>query len=499
MTVTPAGKAVVETGVADKTKQGVKRITDRFKNASATIGRLSRKAATAAAAMAAPLILAARKFARTGDQIDKFSKRTGIGTDSAQSFGFAMEQSGSSMEKLEPAIKKFNSLMLDARRGLKSATDEFEDLGEGFESFRGLSAEDSFRKIVKLLSEMEDEQTRNALAVRFLGKSGTEVLPLLGNLEDLEKQFDALGTKMSKEQVEQAAAMTDAFNKIGHQVRAIVVQIGSALGPALTELAESWTPTIKSAIDWIRENKNLVVWLGKLAAAIGGVSLALKAMTLANPITAAIAAAGVLIANLDRISEWLNRPPPKWVRSFEEDLRRLHNYGQEEESNVRQDGNMFDDWIEESFNKPMREALFRQRVENIGSDIQGYIKNMKAAADRLAKERRAENFAEASSNATTAVKSGLSSFGEKLKAGLGVAGRGTQIAALFGQMQNTPAMAQSVQSGFGLQALGLGRTNGPGSPIEESVEVQKRMADALDDVNTNLEILRTDGLEGAST
>ena len=90
-----------------------------------------------------------------------------------------------------------------------------------------------------------------------------------------------------------------------------VFTIGSALAPLLTEAAEGFTRVVVTVTNWIKQNKDLVVWVFKIAAAavaagaalvvlgtaISGVGAALGAIaTVATGIGAAIATLGSIIA-----------------------------------------------------------------------------------------------------------------------------------------------------------------------------------------------------------
>ena len=242
-----------------------------------------------------------------GDKIDKLSKRTNLSTDAAQSFGFAMEQSGSSMDAIEPAIKALNRNFLDMKRGSKEATDNFGSLGIGLGQLEELDTADRFRLIIKQLEQIPDAGERAAVAAKVLGKSGTAVLPLLGSLGKLEDEFSSLGDSMTKEQVAAAAKLSDSFNILNRQFKAVVVEIGSALAPMLQKAAEQIKPFIMSVVTFIKNNPDLITGLGKTAVALGTVAAATKLVSMAmaaNPfglMVMGIAAAVAALPELQRM------------------------------------------------------------------------------------------------------------------------------------------------------------------------------------------------------
>ena len=73
---------------------------------------------------------------------------------------------------------------------------------------------------------------------------------------------------MSDDDATSAAELTDAMNRLKRQLKAIVVQIGAALAPALTALQKNIAPLITSVINWVKENRTLIVTVFKIAAAV---------------------------------------------------------------------------------------------------------------------------------------------------------------------------------------------------------------------------------------
>lgn len=478
-----AGKAVVQTGVQDDTKKGARAVENRFKKLAAKISRLSRKAATMAAAIGTPLIIAAKQFAATGDKIDKLSKRTNLSTDAVQSFGFAMEQSGKSVESLEPAIKAMNRNFLDFQRGSKEAKDNFAALNIDFAKFEELDTAERFRMILHALEQIPDAGQRAALANKVLGRSGTDVLPLIGNLQSLEKEFDKLGTKMSKEQVAEAAAMTDAFNKLGHQLKAIVVQAGEALAPALTKLAEQIGPVIKRVIAWVKNNKEWIVTAGEVALALGGVSVALKAISIAmstNPFMLMAAGAAAAIPVINKLAKSTNNVGgllgPKSAIGHDDTRDQMRGR------------------VDLTANDPRHiarnKALSASGASGILSGVMG--SGQLSGSKALNAQSRAKGFSDLVAGLKGSFKDIASAARDTIEKGSNLAANGIGLAATFGNMQQLGPMMQSVSGGFGQSAFS--GTNGAATPMDRQIELQQEMKDRLEKIDMNIEGLRNEGL-----
>ena len=480
----PAGRAVVTTENKDNTAKGRKQLLANYKSMTAKIGKLSKQAALGASAIAAPLALAVKKFTEQGDKIDKMAKRTGLATDDVQSLAFALEQSGSSIEAIEPAFKALNRNLLDMSRDTATAKDNFADLGIDFESFMKLSPADRFREIAKQLKTIPDAGMRSALAVKFLGRSGADVLPLLGDLENLESEFKDMGTAMSEEQVAAAAKLNDEMNKLNHQFKQVVVEVGGALAPAIMELAKDMQPAIKQVVEWIRNNPNLIKGIGMLVPALGGLSLALKAINIimmANPFMLMVVGLTAAIPLVDQLNKRLG--------NTKEELAGIGGaFGPAEKDVIGARGQAGNARKQFEESKKFIKAANQRRLQDPREQArlqQVFFKNLNHVAKRfkevgdtmqkgIDKAESAKAFETASSQATSMAKDAVGRFGEVFKRGIGAAGTAIGLAAEFGQGQQLANQAtQTISGGLGASALGIVRQQGA-RQMDQLVESNQR-------------------------
>ena len=116
--------------------------------------------------------------------------------------------------------------------------------------------------------------------MELFGKSGTKLLPLMAGgadgIEELQEQARRLGLTMSSEDAQAAESFGDTLSALWKVLKMGVFTIGSALAPALSDLAE-WI--MRHRQDRHRtgssRTKDLVVTIVKVAAAVlaGGVAL----------------------------------------------------------------------------------------------------------------------------------------------------------------------------------------------------------------------------------
>ncbi len=243
------------------------------------VGRASMVAGTAIFALGAgaavALGLSVREFMRFGDQLDKMSKRTGIGVEALSEMSFAAEQSGASLDDLEKATKRMARTISDAKDGLATYVRAFDRIGLSADDLARMSPEDAFRAIGKAIADVEDPLIRAASAQEIFGRAGTMLLPMLKNFEALREEARALGITMTAEDAAAAAELVDAMNRLRRSFIAVKVAIGSALGPVLSELFTDIATRIGPIVNWIKLNKGLVVSVAKLTLGVMGLGAGL--------------------------------------------------------------------------------------------------------------------------------------------------------------------------------------------------------------------------------
>ena len=125
------------------------------------------------------MLALANKTAETADVIDKLSERTGINREELQRWKYAAEQSGGDIGKLEVGMKKLSDVMDGATSGSKANVEAFNKIGISLDDLKTKSQSEIFDDVMNALADMPAGAERNALGNDLLGKSYTELLPLL--------------------------------------------------------------------------------------------------------------------------------------------------------------------------------------------------------------------------------------------------------------------------------------------------------------------------------
>lgn len=232
---------------ADGIKKGFSAAATAVTAATAAVG-----AFTGACAAAGKAVFdLAKDSAAAGDNIDKQSQRLGMSAEAYQEWDYVLSQNGGSVDTLTTGINKLNNLLDDAKNGSKSATETFKRLGLSVEEVAGMSQEERFNALIAALQGMEDESERNAAANDILGKSYTNIIPLLNSTEEatqaLKQKAHDTNMIMSDEAVASAVAYTDAMDTLQRSFTGFTNQLGAELLPGLTEIIKGITDVASGA------------------------------------------------------------------------------------------------------------------------------------------------------------------------------------------------------------------------------------------------------------
>lgn len=289
-----AGRAFVELFAEDtQLKRGLRR-------ASGALRAFGAQVTAMAAAVAVPMGVMARQFARQGDDLHKMSQRTGATTEELSKLGHAAERSGASMGDVETALRGLSRQMDAAKRGSGEAAQAFDRLGINVAALAKKSPTQAMEILADRLSGVDNATERAALAMQVFGRSGTALLPMLNDGADGLQAFwesaEKLGLVIDSETAAAAAKLQDNLSDMLDVVKHIGFVIGSSLADELKKATTAITEFGVKAADWVRQNKELIVTTAKISVyvgamgtamfalgkVIGGVLVAVKALTAAK-------------------------------------------------------------------------------------------------------------------------------------------------------------------------------------------------------------------------
>lgn len=186
------------------------------------------------------------------DHLNDLSKKTGVAVEVLGGIGFAAAQAGSSLDGVSGALTKLNKSIADAGSGNKEALESFRLLGITVEDGNGKlkTADKILVELAGAYEQFADGPEKAAIAQRQFGKSYQEVLPLLDDgAEALRKNIEYYQAYagVTSEVAQQADQFNDTLEKIKLISGAAGQQIAAELLPTLQVLSEQMLEVKESA------------------------------------------------------------------------------------------------------------------------------------------------------------------------------------------------------------------------------------------------------------
>ena len=230
-----------------ETNSRASKLTNGFKKGIKTAAVMGTALTGMAVAGGTALFGMANKAAASGDRVDKLSQKIGMSRKGFQEWDYILSQNGMSIESLQGGMKKLNNTIDDAIGGSKTAVNAFGRIGISVDDLKGKSPEQVFEMTVKALQGMPDGAEKAALANELLGRSGSELMPLLNgsakSVDELKAKAKELGIVLSDDSIDASVKFTDTLDSLKRSLGAVVTKVGVAV-----------MPIIQQAADWVIAN-----------------------------------------------------------------------------------------------------------------------------------------------------------------------------------------------------------------------------------------------------
>lgn len=251
-------------------------MSEQFKdmgNKLTAAGNAMRGISTAAAALAASLGALTVKSGKWADDLNTMSKRYSIGTKDLQMYSAAAELVDTDVEAIAKSHVKLEKTMLTASKGTGTAAEAFDALGVQITNADGSlrDGEQVWQETIKALGQMENETQRDAYAMALMGRSASELNPLI---EDGGETYQRLAETMAKYDLEfvdqEMLDRANEFNDSLDTIKAVGMVAFQQLG---TQLAAYLAPAMEKVVDVVGRLAN---WFSQLSprtqAIIGGIA-----------------------------------------------------------------------------------------------------------------------------------------------------------------------------------------------------------------------------------
>ena len=253
-------------------------------------GQAMRGISTAAAALAASIGALTVKSGQWADNMNTMSKKYSIGTKDLQMYSAAAKLVDTDVETIAKSHVKLEKTMLTASKGTGTAADAFKALGVQVTNADGSlrDGDQVWQETIKALGQMENETERDAYAMTLMGRSASELNPLIEDGGEAYKNLAETMQKYDLDFVDQD--MLDNANKFNDSLdtmKAIGMIAFQQLG---TQLAAYLAPAMEKVVDVVGRLAN---WFSQLSP---------RTQTIIAGIAAVVAVVAPLLIGLGKVS-----------------------------------------------------------------------------------------------------------------------------------------------------------------------------------------------------
>ena len=206
------------------------------------------------------LIDLTRESAAYVDDLNTLSDTSGISVEKLQEYSYAAELLNVSVDKLSQSHIEVTKSMNDAMNGSAERIEAFNRLGVTYSYTNGVlrDSEEVFWEVIDALGEVENTTERDALAMKILSESATELNPLIEagseKMREFAEEAQNAGYVLDEEAISSLQAADDAMQRFEKTTEAAKNQIAAEFAPALTEATEDSTKFVSKLGDAFKES-----------------------------------------------------------------------------------------------------------------------------------------------------------------------------------------------------------------------------------------------------
>lgn len=251
-------------------QQGLARLGQTFQDALGSKGLL---VASALAVAATGFVKLVQEAAKTGEELLRVSKMTGVSVEQLSLLKFAAEQSETSLAGVATGFRFLAKQMTEANKPGSETAAVFKALGvETTDTAgRGRDLLQVMLDVADRFKRMEDPALKSALAMQLFGRSGVELLPFLSEgrdgIEKLMGKAKDLGLEMSGATAKAADDFGDQLKELNANFDALAVTVGTKTLPTLNAFLGLLNEMIqKGPIDALNDQIDAITGEGRFAA-----------------------------------------------------------------------------------------------------------------------------------------------------------------------------------------------------------------------------------------
>jgi hypothetical protein len=214
---------------------------------------LSFRTSLIAAAGLGGLGLLVKSSLQSIDVLGKTASKIGVTTQELQKLRFAADLAGVQTRTVDMALQRFTRRLSEAANDTGEAKDALKELGITAKSFQELPLEQQMIKLSDAFEGVDSQSERVRLAFKLFDSEGVAMVNVLQQgseaLREMFNEAESLGMILSTGSVRGVEQANDAFTKLKAIFKGLTDSLTAALAPALTEMADSLSSSLKKMLE----------------------------------------------------------------------------------------------------------------------------------------------------------------------------------------------------------------------------------------------------------
>lgn len=201
----------------------------------------------AAIGAVAGLANATKGAAEYAENVQLAASQTHLSTEAVQELQYASKVTGVEFETISGSLTKLTKNLGTAQGGTGPAAEALKRLGVSATDSNGNLRESTvvYSEVISALGKVDNATERDVLAMQLLGKSATDLNPLIdgtaGSLTELAAQAHEAGAVLSDDMLNRLGSVDDALDTLSAGADAAKNALGLTLMPVIEELGTQGT------------------------------------------------------------------------------------------------------------------------------------------------------------------------------------------------------------------------------------------------------------------
>lgn len=224
----------------DQTRQAFESVRRNFSDIERSASSLRAVLGGIGAGLSAGALVGfVRSAIDAADNLGKLSQRVGVTVESLSELEYAGKLADVSTQALGDGLRKLNVNLQEAQAGSKELRAAFQAVGIAQNELGRLGADEALARIADAFARAEDGAGKTALAVRLLGRAGSDFIPLLNQgssgLRSAADEARQFGLVVSSDAARAAETFNDNMTRLGTATQSFAIALGNFALPSLTK------------------------------------------------------------------------------------------------------------------------------------------------------------------------------------------------------------------------------------------------------------------------